>query len=441
MSEMTRREFAAGLAAVGAGLTCRADEDEENPIQVAQRPSPFEKGKTISVFGIGGVRLPLKDKGKLGSQIGPVDYELGSRYVDYALRHGVNFFDTAWKYHQGDSERFFGYALSKHPRESFTFCTKMSPWGMDGLADAKAMFAEQLKKCRMDSFDIYQLHSLNRPEDYERTFMKSGVIDYLREERAKGRIKRLGFSFHGRPDFLKELLDMGFWEAVTILVNGKDWESANRSKDLLAMIRAKNIPVIGMESLCGGGLARLKPAAHHVLQEAEPDSTDASWSLRFAASAPGLVTALTGFTRLEHLQENIRTFDARTFRPFTPEQHRVYAKAIELELGGVKCVPCSECAYCMPCPYGVDIPGTFHVWNSRKWSGVPDPSDHKATRAFLKAYAERVPPLRDASRCIGCGDCGKRCPQWQFSIPVELAKIDDWIQAAKRREYDWEIGR
>lgn len=437
MSEMTRREFAASLAAAGAGIAGRAAEDDGRRVRVAQRPSPFEKGKTISVIGIGGVRLPLKDKGKLGSQIGPVDYEVGSRYVDYALEHGINFFDSAWKYHQGDSERFFGYALSKHPRESFTFCTKMSPWGIKTLADAKAMFAEQLKKCRMDSFDIYQLHSVNRPEDYERTFVKTGIIDYLREERSKGRIKRLGFSFHGRPDFLKELLDMGIWEAITILVNGKDWESANRSKELLAMISSRGIPAIGMESLCGGGLARLKTAAHKLLQTAEPGSTDASWSLRFAASAPGLVTALTGFTRFEHLEENVRTFDERVYRPFTPEQHRVYAKAIELEMGGVKGVPCSECAYCMPCPYGVDIPGTFHVWNSQvKWHGMPDSSDHKATRRFLESYRRRVPFLHDASRCIGCGDCGKRCPQWQFDIPTELAKIDEWVQAARRREFD-----
>jgi len=441
----TRRTFAGGLVA-SAGLPHLAAAavaplaDENVGQRVLRRPSPLDPKREVSVLGLGGVRLPVLS-GKLGSQEDPVDYETSARLVDYAIAHGINWFDTGYFSHNGDSERFYGHALSRHPRESFWFCTKAPPWNIASLADARRIFEEQLARCRMDYFDVYMLHSLCREEDYERTFVKTGALDYFREEKARGRIRHLGFSFHGREAFMDRLLASQQWDVATILVNGIDWRGANRSESLLAKLRAKGIPAVGMESLAGGRLARLRPAAHDLLAKVRPDMTDAAWSLRFAAERPGLMTAMTGFTKFEHLRENIATFDAKGYRPLSASDEKAYLDAIALEVGGGEGVPCSECKYCMPCPYGVDIPGIFHWWNMTiKWGSLPsptDPADRGARIGFLNRYYGLVGALRGADRCIGCGRCERKCPQWQFRIPEELARIDAFVESLLKTEYDY----
>lgn len=442
MEAISRRKFATTMAAAAAigprALADWFDEDRKdpNPIQVLKRPFPLDPNQKVSILGIGGVRLPVLS-GKLGSQTDPVDYELGSKLVDYSLRHGINFFDSGYLYHNGDSEKFYGHALSRHPRESFHFATKAPPWNISTLADAKRIFQEQLDRCRMSYFDCYELHSLLREEDYEKTFLKTGALEYFKEEKAKGRIRHLGFSFHGRYRFLERLLDEGWAEVVTILINGKDWKGVNCSSDLYALIERHNLPVVVMEPLCGGGLARLRPKAHELLQGVAPGKSDASWSLRFAAHPKNVMTVLTGFTRFEHLQENVGTFAENAYVPFTADEHKVYSEAIGIECGGRQGVACSGCRYCMPCPYGVDIPRIFYFWNiTIKWKGLPDANDRPARRKFLEDYYRGFSPFRDASRCIGCGACAKKCPQWQFSIAEELAKIDAYFREIERENPD-----
>jgi len=448
-AEITRRAFAA-LAAPVALAGCSgekkapvppprdpaewyaADLKDPHPVQVVRRPSPLDPGREVALFGLGGVRFPHLPG--LPGVKGPIDQELGAKLIHYALRHGINFFDSGYKYEDGGSEAFFGAALAPHPRESFYFCTKAPPWNISTLADAKRIFAEQLKRTRMDYFDVYMLHSLIWEKDYERTFLKTGALDYFKEEKARGRILHLGFSFHGKPEFLQRLVDEGWAEVCTILVNGKDWAGPNRSVELCRILTEAKMPTIVMEPLCGGGLAHLRPAAHACLQKVAPKATDASWSLRFAAHPANVMTVLSGFTRFAHLKEDVETFAAGTYRPFTDEEHKVYADAIRLECGGGEGVACSQCRYCMPCPHGVDIPALFHFWNMRiKWRGLPDPANAGACRAFLQAYWKAVPPLRNAARCIGCGECRKKCPQWQFTIAQELVKIDNYFQALERR--------
>ena len=440
---VTRREFAKAIGATVplAAASAVAKDDalpDQNPGEsVIQRPSPLDPKRKVSIIGFGGVRLPVAT-GRLRNQMDPVDYPTATKYVDYALAHGINWFDSGYHYHGGDSERFFGHALSRYPRESFWFCTKAPPWDISSLADAKRIFKEQLERTRFGYFDVYMLHSLVHQEDYIKTFVKTGAIDYFREEKAKGRIRHFGFSFHGREDFMDYLLETQQWDVVTILVNGIDWRGPNRSESLLSKLRAKGIPAVGMESLAGGRLANMLPAAKEHLAKARPGLTDAAWSLKFAAEREGVMTAMTGFTRFEHLKEDISIFNEKGYKPLSQEEVSSYLEAIKINSGGGEGVPCPGCGYCMPCPYGVDIVGIFHWWNMKlKWSRLPsltDPGDHEARLKFLAAYGKRFGTFRGAERCIGCARCEKKCPQWQFNIQKELAKISEYVESLRRVE-------
>lgn len=451
---LSRRSFskvAAGTICAGLAGGCKRrkavvdaiseDSKDSNPVQVVRTACPLDPDRQVSILGLGGVRLPVLS-GNLGSQSDPVDYEYGSRLVDYAYRHGVNYFDTGYHYHSGDSERFFGYALSKYPRESYFLCTKMPTWSVNSLDDAKRIFEEQLKRCRVSYFDNYMLHSLVKEETYERVYIKNGVLDYLKEERAKGRIKHLGFSFHGQSPFMERLLEDEAFETALILVNGIDWLGANNSKRLHELLVKKDLPVFVMEPLVGGRLAKLRPEAHQLLQSVDRDRSDAAWAFNFASSRKNVVTTLTGFTRFEHLRENILTFSNPKIKDMSGSAETTFLRAMELERGGGEDVPCTNCKYCMPCPYGVDIPKIFSWWNGQvKWKGLPSLSDGEGNsrkrRAFLDSYFSSIDKLRNASRCIGCERCETACPQWQFKIPVELVKIDEFVEKVRECEPDY----
>ena len=234
------------------------------------------------------------------------------------------------------------------------------------------------------------------------------------------------------------LLETQQWDVVTILVNGIDWRGPNRSESLLSKLRAKGIPAVGMESLAGGRLANMLPAAKEHLAKARPGLTDAAWSLKFAAEREGVMTAMTGFTRFEHLKEDISIFNEKGYKPLSQEEVSSYLEAIKINSGGGEGVPCPGCGYCMPCPYGVDIVGIFHWWNMKlKWSRLPsltDPGDHEARLKFLADYGKRFGTFRGAERCIGCARCEKKCPQWQFNIQKELVKISEYMESLRRVE-------
>lgn len=444
MTRMDRR----GVIGAMASAVCLPHEDvlsrkcvdalnDENPGEfVLQRPSPLDRSRKVSMIGFGGVRLPVAS-GNLGSHTDPVDFVCTARYVDYALEHGINWFDSAYGYHGGQSEKAMGRALCRHPRESFWFCTKIPCHCITSLADVRRIFEEQLQRTGLGYFDVYYLHSLMRKEDYERAFLSSGALEYLREEKARGRIRHLGFSFHGTEAFMDYLLETQQWDAVVILMNALDWRGKGLSELLLGKLKAKGIPAVGMQSLAGGRLACLKPEARKLLESRRPGLSDAGWALKFAAEREGMMTAMTGFTRFEHLREDIRIFNGATYRPLSQEDVVAYLEAVRIESGGADGVPCPGCNYCVPCPYGVDIPGVFRWWNekvrSNAFSSMNRPGAREAIHAILKEYSSTFGRFRGAERCIGCGRCEKVCTQWQrFRVSEELLKVDRYVEELRR---------
>ena len=400
-----------------------ADADAEPSLRVLRRPFPPEPGREISALGYGGTRLPILNRDE--SQI---DYELGEKLIDFAYRHGVNYFDTGWFYHKGQSERFLGKALKKYPRESFMISDKVAPWCVKTLDDAKRIFEEQLRRLDTDYFDIYMIHSLSSRGDYKKMTSDLGVVDFMREQKARGRIRHLGFSFHGRSDLLDEVLSSdGEWEAVIALVNALEHRTNPDSRKNLEVLRRHNVPGIAMEPLGGGRLMNMSPEGKARLEEADPGSTVAKWSYRYAQSNGAVICSLSGMGHMKWLAENVRTHAEGEFKPLSPEEMKVFDEVVD-DFASHKTVPCTGCLYCMPCPYGVAIPKVFAWYNSFAVKGrLPYPAGKDRSpelrREFLMSYARQVPRGCGPDHCTGCRKCTVACPQFIFKIPDEMKRI------------------
>ena len=398
-------------------------------------------GDTVSLLGYGCMRWPTLPNPEGRGEI--INQEAVNDMVDYAIAHGVNYFDTAPVYVMGQSERATGIALKRHPREKFFVATKMSnPMNPDFDASV-AMYRNSFEQLQVDTIDYYLLHNIGTigPRGFETRFIDNGALDFLLKEREAGRIRHLGWSFHGVIEEFDRILAYHgkvHWDFVQIQLNYTDWKNADEARNVNAAylyeeLTKRNIPVVVMEPLLGGRLSNLPTHIVSRLKEQNPDGSAASWAFRYAGSFDNILTVLSGMTYMEHVHDNVRTFSP--LEALNEEQKEFLYETARLMLQ-YPTIPCNDCDYCMPCPYGIDIPGILLHYNKCVNDGnVPrnsnDTNYRKARRAFLVSYDRNVEKIRQANHCTGCKQCVDDCPQ-RINIPVELQKLDAFIEQLKQ---------
>ena len=446
---MDRRDFLkiVGISTVTGTATlygCKpktevgAGSGELGPIptdKMTYRSFPSLGDDKISILGYGCMRWPTIPNPKGDGEM--IDQEAVNELVDYAIAHGVNYFDTAPVYVQGWSEKSTGIALKRHPRESIYIATKLSNFSNPTRENSMAMYHRSFEELQVDYIDYYLLHSLGGGgmAGFRQRYVDNGMMDFLLEERKAGRIRKLGFSFHGSQDVFDELLalhEQYHWDFVQIQLNYVDWDGSN-AKGLYESLVKYNIPGIIMEPLLGGRLSKVPDHIVGRLKQRSPESSVASWAFRFAGTPELILTVLSGMTYMEHLQDNIRTYSP--LKPLTEEEKEFLYETGRL-LKEYPTIPCNDCKYCMPCPYGIDIPAILLHYNKCVNEGnIPedqqDENYRKARRAFLVGYDRSVPKLRQANHCIGCNICSKHCPQ-RINIPRQLQRIDKFVEELKQ---------
>ena len=465
---MDRREFIKhiGGAAVATSVVlsaCKSGDEKPQPLtgildgqgEMTYRTNP-NTGDKVSILGYGMMRLPVEGGGTFRDHPDAnIDQEMVNQQIDYALEHGVNYFDTSPAYCKGLSEHATGIALARHPRNSYYIATKLSnfspsTWSREASIN---MFENSLKELQTDYVDYLLLHSiggttkdLDSHQLFDTRYMDNGILDWLVEQKNAGRIRNLGFSYHGDVDIYDMLLkwhDEGryHWDFVQIELNYLDWKYADelntRNTDahyLYEELHRRGIPAVIMEPLLGGRLASLPDHIVKQLKEREPETPVARWAFRFAGTPEGILTVLSGMTYMEHLVQNVATYSP--LRPISEEEDAFLMKIAE-EIVELPLVPCTTCNYCMPCPYGLNIPAIFGYYNKSITDGAMPAGNREAKeywearKRFLIGYGRNIPALRQASHCIGCGHCKPECPQG-IDIPTELHRIDDYVEQLKQ---------
>ena len=355
-------------------------------------------------LGFGLMRLPENG--------GVIDHDHVCRMVDKYMAAGMNYFDTSYIYHGGKSEEAAKEAIVKrYPRESFMIATKLPAWELKGKEDVEKVFNDQLQKVGVDYFDFYLLHSVEDGSNYD-TYVKYDCFEWGLKKQAEGKIKHFGFSYHGSPELLEEILDKHPTpEFVQIQFNYLDRTNpVVRSQRLYEILRDRNIPIIVMEPVRGGMLASMAPEIEAKFKAVRPDKSIASWALRFVASLPGIMTILSGMSSEEQMDDNIGTF--KNFEPLTDEEFAVVDEVTE-KLLGIPQIGCTACKYCCDgCPMQISIPDVFRTINTlRRY-----PDDWRSKNF----YAGLVQRSGKASDCVACGQCEGVCPQ---HLPIiELLK-------------------
>lgn len=440
-----RRQFLkiAGLSAAATGSLGAIHSCTKKNVGEAgtmtYRVNPKDQTK-VSILGYGCMRWPVvKDENGNKS----VDQEMTNQLVDHAIAHGVNYFDAAPMYLDGECERVTGTALARHPRDSYYIATKLSNFKDSSAEASMKMYRKSFEDLQTDYIDYYLLHSVKSLEVFNKRFKDNGMIDFLMEERKAGRIRNLGFSFHGKKEGFDELMalhEIYHWDFVQIQSNYMDWNHASsRNTDasyLQAELDKRGIPSIIMEPLLGGRLAKVPEHIADRLKQRESGKSIASWAFRFAGTHETVLTVLSGMTYMEHLEDNIRTFSP--LESLT-ENDLVFLEETAEIMQNYPLVDCTECRYCMPCPYGIDIPAIFLHYNKCVNEGMVSTDStsenyRKARRAYLVSYDRAIPSVSQADHCIGCGKCMQECPQG-INIPNEIYRISQYIKELRRNKF------
>jgi predicted aldo/keto reductase-like oxidoreductase len=456
---ITRRDFfkiaGAGTIAAGAVIAgCKPQNSvsaeggtigEVPTDKMTYRTNPHS-GDVVSLLGYGCMRWPLRQKDD-GSGEEEIDQETVNELVDYAIAHGVNYFDTAPVYVRGWSETATGIALKRHPRDKFFIATKLSNQRDDpelrSFEGSVKLYRQSFKNLQVDYIDYYLLHSVGNGgmKTFMERFYENGMVDFLLMEKEAGRIRNLGWSCQGDIAAFDYLLAQDIqWDFAQIQLNYQDWQHATNperntnAEYLYSELVKHNVPAIIMEPLLGGRLARVPVKAFSMMKEFRPEDTPAQWAFRYAGTPEHVLTVLSGMVYMEYLQEDIRTY--APLEPLNEQEYQMLDKVTEVLIDS-DYIQCTECQYCMPCPYGIDIPSTFGHYNRCVSAGkilksANDDSYKAARREFLVGYDRNVPKLRQADHCIGCEICRPSCPQ-QINIPEEMHRINRYAENLKQK--------
>ena len=367
------------------------------------------KNTEVSRLGLGTMRLPVKTK--LKREANPlIDYKKGQELVDEAYNLGVNYFDTAYMYHTGKSEKFIGTALKKYPRESYFLADKLPIWMCAKKSDMEKIFKNQLERTEHDYFDFYLLHSLDG-KNFDKC-EKYGAYDFITKKKEEGKVKNIGFSFHGTIEDLRRIVAAHKWDFAQIQMNYLDWKNQD-AKTQYEILTEAGIPIIVMEPVRGGKLADVPENVSQLFLNNKPDKTVASWAINFVASHNNVLTILSGMNSLEQLHDNISNLT--DFVPFTDNEYKICENAAAL-INKSDIIPCTGCDYCADCPKGVKISSVFAAYNKYK-TGEITARESKELYSAIDI---------NASSCVACKHCEGHCPQ---SI-----KISELMQG-KMREF------
>lgn len=370
-------------------------------------------GESIPKLGFGLMRLPIKDD--------VIDMEQMKKMVDRFLEEGFCYFDTAYGYHNGESEKAIKEALvDRYPREKYLLATKLPAWaGAKSKEEAEQMFYTSLERTGAGYFDFFLLHNLG--EGRSHYFDDYDIWSFLAERKKEGLIKHLGFSMHDKADVLDEILSAHpEMEFVQLQINYADWEDPTiESRKCYEVARKHGKPVIIMEPVKGGTLANPPKEVADVLKQANPTASPSSWAIRFAASLDGIITVLSGMSNLEQMEDNLSYMKA--FAPLSEEERKAVEKAREIYNSFPK-VPCTACAYCMKgCPQNIAIYGSFQAYNISSMYGDLKSARNKYT------WNTDGQGRKKASACISCGKCEQVCPQ-HIAIREELKKVVETLE-------------